>query len=315
MTPRLGQTAITLVILSTGFLLANPATDVAPPTLEPSDDAVRSGRHLYERNCLVCHGRWGDGRGEMAPEMFPKPRPLTSGVFKYRSTPSGFLPTVADLQRTIRNGIAGTSMPAFGSLSDREIQSVIAYLQTLSSRWRRAIHHAPPVPLPNPPTWMKDRITRLPHERNGERLFANLCAACHGPDASGTGPASADLLDVWGQPSRPADLRQPTYRSGPTPQDLYRTLTTGLDGTPMASFAETTSAEERWDLVAWIRSLVPPSPHPTEAFNEPDPTPRPATGATPGLPRPKVPDGTPPDRPSNPYTPTPASSPNVPGPR
>lgn len=52
---------------------------------------------------------------------------------------------------------------------------------------------------------------------------------------------------------RPADLRQPLARSGPGWVDLYRTITTGLDGTPMMGFAEVTRPEERWELVAFIR--------------------------------------------------------------
>ena len=52
---------------------------------------------------------------------------------------------------------------------------------------------------------------------------------------------------------RPADLRQPLARSGPGWGDLYRTITTGLDGTPMMGFSEVTTAEERWELVAFIR--------------------------------------------------------------
>ena len=77
---------------------------------------------MYERQCVICHGRWGDGRGDMARGMIPRPRRFTAGVFKYRSTPSGFLPTDADLARTIRGGIAGTSMPVFaGVLSERDV--------------------------------------------------------------------------------------------------------------------------------------------------------------------------------------------------
>lgn len=304
----------TLLVLLSSSLLAEPATNAVPPWQEPTDEAVRAGRHVYERQCLVCHGRWGDGRGELAPQMYPRPRRLTSGIFKYRSTPSGFLPTLGDLQRTIRNGIAGTSMPAFSSLSRREILSVTAYLQTLSSRWRRPIHHSTPVPLPDPPPWMEDHDVRLPHEQNGARLFAQLCAPCHGSDASGTGAASLDLMDVWDQPSRPPDLRQPVYRSGPTPIDLYRTLTTGLDGTPMASFAETTSEEERWELVAWIRSLAASSRDPAMDFSG-DRSPRPATDAVPEPPPPTTPDGTQRGHPSIPYKPTPTSSPTVPDPR
>jgi len=39
------------------------------------------------------------------------------------------------------------------------------------------------------------------------------------------------------------------------PQDVYRTLTTGMDGTPMPTFADALTPEQRWQLVDFILSL------------------------------------------------------------
>lgn len=234
-------------------LVASNAIPTAVPS-EPPIEWIMAGRHVYERQCLVCHGKWGDGRGELSVGMVPKPRRLTSGLFKYRSTPSGFLPTDADLERTLRTGVAGTSMPSFAALPDREVRSVIAYLKTVSSRWRKATNYAASVRLPSPPEWMEDPGRRKTHQNDGAKIFAHLCAPCHGMDAAGKGPAAAQLEDSWGEPCPPTDLRQSLSRSGPDWIDLYRTLTTGLDGTPMPSFAETTTDQDRWDLVAFIRA-------------------------------------------------------------
>lgn len=234
-------------------MCAGPATnDPAARLPEPDEDLVMQGRYVYERNCQVCHGRWGDGRGEMAKDMFPKPRRLTSGVFKYHTTPPGKLPTDADLEHTIRSGLAGTSMPAFSALPDRDVQAAIAYIKTLSSRWRWATNHAASVEMPAAPDWMGDAEARAPHAAAGAVLFGQLCAPCHGPGADGKGPNAAQLEDQWGQPAPPADLRQPLAHSGPGPRDLYRAVLNGIDGTPMASFAGTTTEAQRWDLVAFI---------------------------------------------------------------
>lgn len=47
-------------------------TNGSPVTVEePSMELVMAGRHVYERQCMVCHGKWGDGRGEMATGMVP----------------------------------------------------------------------------------------------------------------------------------------------------------------------------------------------------------------------------------------------------
>src|SRR5215470_7294553 len=69
------------------------------------------GKVLYQRYCVSCHGPHGDGRGETAVWLVVKPRDFRQGVFKWRSTPSGSLPLVSDLDKTILQGIYNTSMP------------------------------------------------------------------------------------------------------------------------------------------------------------------------------------------------------------
>src|SRR5205807_9462690 len=78
------------------------------------------------------------------------------------------------------------------------------------------------------------------------------CAACHGETGHGDGPAARDLREETGLPVRPADLRYPSrFENGAEPADIYRTLVTGLDGTPMPSYAGALeNADALWDLVA-----------------------------------------------------------------
>ena len=244
-----------VLVGAAGLTATGVGTNASPVTVEePSMELVMAGRHVYERQCLVCHGKWGDGRGEMATGMVPRPRRLTSGIFKYRSTPVGYLPTEADLERTIRTGVAGTSMPSFAGLSDREIRAVIGYVKTLSTRWKRPVNYAPEVQLPPVPGWMEDPLARVAHEKRGAELFAGLCAPCHGASGAGDGPAGVKLEDVWGDPIRPADLRLPLAKSGAGARDLFRTVTLGLDGTPMAGFGDSVPESDRWALVAYIRA-------------------------------------------------------------
>lgn len=249
---RLGRLALGLVA---GLGLA-AATNT--PAFRPIQDSLLpEGRYVFERNCVICHGKWGDGRGEMARDLVPRPRKFTSGVFKFRSTPSGALPTDADLTRTIRGGLFGTAMPTFQHLSDREVSAVIEYLKTFSRKWTEPANHAPSLALPPLPGWFNDAPERTRRAAEGKAVFLANCAACHGETGRGDGPAAAELEDDWGQPAPPMDLTLASLKSGPRPEDIYRVLVTGLNGTPMPSFLETTTETQRWDLVAYLTSLRP----------------------------------------------------------
>ncbi|MBK7998503.1 MAG: c-type cytochrome [Verrucomicrobia bacterium] len=95
---------------------------------------------------------------------------------------------------------------------------------------------------------MKERAIR-------EESSSSPRAPCHGESADGKGPAAASLVDAWDQPALPTDLRSPAIRSGPALTDLYRSIVTGIDGTPMPSFAEAFTDEQRWEIVTHLATL------------------------------------------------------------
>ena len=93
------------------------------------------GYAIYRKNCLHCHGVSGAGDGPTAPFLYPLPRDYRKGIFKFTSTASGAKPDRSDLRRTIKNGLHGTSMPAFDALLvESEIEQVIDYVIFLSMR-------------------------------------------------------------------------------------------------------------------------------------------------------------------------------------
>lgn len=241
-------------------LLATASALTAADPVEPLDfNLYMQGRYVYERNCIVCHGQRGDGNGEMSPTLKPRPRSFREGMFKFRTTPHGMLPTDEDLRRTITRGLSGTAMGMFSHLSAEEVDAVITYVKSFSRRWRKAENHAPAVPLPPPPGWLKDPAALKTHAQSGQKLFVTNCAACHGEKADGKGPAAIALKDIWGIPAAPSDLRQPHLRCGDTPADMFRILATGLNGTPMVSFDKVLTEDQRWDIIAHLISLRLPS--------------------------------------------------------
>lgn len=251
---------ITLLLLAAAAIRADaaPVAETAarnPAFTPPESSLFYAGREVYERNCTICHGARGDGQGEMAAESGVKPRSFRTGDFKYRSTPWGKLPTTEDLIRTIRQGVTGTTMGAFTQLTPGETRAVAEYVKSFSRKWRKPENYAAPVEIPAEPAWLHQPAELQRHAAEGRRTFLATCAACHGEKADGHGPAAAALKDDRGEPAPPADLRQPHLRSGDSFRDIYRVLMTGLNGTPMVSFAETLTPEQKWDVVAWLETL------------------------------------------------------------
>ena len=222
------------------------------PSIEIHD--TLQGYFVYMKNCVFCHGKRGDGKGDMGLTVKPPPRDFGAGVFKYRSTPSGSLPTNDDLTRVVREGIAGTAMPSFEKLPAKDVHAVIEYIKSFSPKWRKPENYAAAVVIPNRPEWFGNERAFVQGADRGRTLYSQMCAACHGNDGSGAGSIT-NLVDSWGNPTPAADLRQSALRSGRRLEDVYRVLVTGLDGTPMPSFAEGTSEEQRWQLVAFIERL------------------------------------------------------------
>jgi mono/diheme cytochrome c family protein len=211
---------------------------------------AKRGKALYERYCIFCHGPEGDGRGESAPYLDPKPRDFTKAVFKCRSTPSGSLPLDSDLYDTISRGIHASGMPSWMPLLRQERVDLVAYIKTFSSAFQEE-KPAAPVEIPPEPPATPESMER------GAQLFQNMnCWSCHGKDGRGHGPSAASLTDDKGNPITPFDFTSGSrFKCGDSDRDMFRDLLTGLDGTPMPSFAAAMTSDQRWDVVHYIRSL------------------------------------------------------------
>jgi mono/diheme cytochrome c family protein len=210
-----------------------------------------SGKKLYLKNCSQCHGEKGDGEGYASPHLRPRPRNFTTGKFKVRTTPNGALPTHQDLINIIRHGMPYTSMPAWPNLADQEVSDLAYFITTFSPDFSNPENVPKLVPLPSAPKSTKESIEL------GKKLYEeNGCVKCHGTVGRADGPSAPTLVDDWGHPIRPADLALSwTFRGGPSREDIFRTLSTGLNGTPMPSFLEALTPEQRWAITDFIASL------------------------------------------------------------
>jgi cytochrome c oxidase cbb3-type subunit 2 len=218
-----------------------------------------TGKQLYFRYCWGCHGFRGDGNGEnwlptgsypTAPYLNIQPRNFDAAVFKCRSTPTGTLPTDQDLYNSIGRGFVMTNMPSWITLTNQQRADLIAFVKSFSPRFK---NEKPGDPI-NVPAEPKLTVESIKH---GQELFQKLeCWKCHGPEGRGDGPSASTLTDSNDQPIRPYNFAVGSrFKCGVTNQDLYKIFITGLDGTPMPSFADVIKPEEAWDLVHFLRTL------------------------------------------------------------
>jgi len=212
-----------------------------------------AGKKNYQRWCIGCHGPYGDGNGENAPWIDPKPRDFTAATFKCRSTPTGTLPTDEDLYDSVARGFTNSNMPHWDALTKQTRIDLVAYVKTFSDRWKTD----KPGDILQIPAETPITIQSIAH---GADLFQKLeCWKCHGQQGRGDGPSASTLTDNKDNPIRPynfaAGADDSRFKCGSTNQDIYKIFMTGVDGTPMPSFNDVIQPNDAWDLVHYLRTL------------------------------------------------------------
>ena len=259
------RTRLILLFVSTAIVFTLSAASLAQETKYSEDQRLGMESHIgnltghaaaaqmnYRRYCLGCHGELGDAEGENAQWLDPKPRNFTLAQFKCRSTPTSTLPTEQDLYDTMGRGLLNSNMPAWFPLPNQERADMVAYVKHFSGKWQTQ-KPGEPIVIPPEPQVTEERV------QAGHALFQRLeCWKCHGPEGRGNGPSADTLTDDLNRPIKPFNFHDTIrFKCGSTDQDLYRIFMTGLDGTPMPSFADNVKPDEAWDLVFYLRSLQP----------------------------------------------------------
>jgi mono/diheme cytochrome c family protein len=123
-------------------------------------------------------------------------------------------------------------MPAWaGILDDTQVAAVAAYIKGFSPRFtsrERSEVLASPKAVPEP------TVASVLRGRNVFLLMK--CFLCHGTRGAGDGPDAPTLKDARGRRIDPRDLRRGEFKGGGSARDLFGTLTTGIDGTPMVAY-------------------------------------------------------------------------------
>jgi cytochrome c oxidase cbb3-type subunit 2 len=213
---------------------------------------AEAGASAYKRFCIGCHGDLGDGLGENAQWIDPKPRNFTIAIFRCRSTPTGTLPTDSDLYDTVGRGMLDSNMPQWRPLTDQDRANLVAYVKHFSPRWTTEKPGTPIVIPPEPPV-TAERI------KEGRVQFQKLeCWKCHGATGRANGPSADTLTDDENRPIKAFNFHDSQrFKCGSSDEAMYKDFMTGLDGSPMPSFADNVTPDQAWDLVMYLRTLQP----------------------------------------------------------
>ena len=178
---------------------------------------LAAGRRLYARNCASCHGDQGMGNGPGAAGMIPAPPAVGSAEQMHDVSP-------ALMYRVVTVGIAGTPMISWSNtLTSDERWDIVAYLTSLRA---------------------------TPEQRlEGEGLFLQQCAACHGAGGGADGPYSAALTRL------PPELDSFGWQAARSDAQLAEVIRNGVPATAMPPSRGLTDREVG-GMVAYVRTLA-----------------------------------------------------------
>lgn len=260
-------------------MIVIPGTALAAMPDPIKKDLLEKGKKVYFKRCVWCHGVEGGGDGPSADRLFTRPRNFIQGTFKIRVTDSGELPMDINLINTVKNGLQGSAMPAWGEfLAEDEILAVVQFVKSLvqDREWDDEDEEVNNViteisadngkgPLGDAPWAATSGPYHLgvpqEHIDAGKELFIkNKCFECHGGEGRGDG--NPTMKDDWGFPIVAANWQQcwnfrGARRDPFNPFVIARTISTGLNGTPMPNFREQLTGPERWQVAAFVNSLCP----------------------------------------------------------
>jgi len=249
--------AVPILMLGISAFLTAPA--------DAADDVPKlRARELYVQHCARCHGLNGTGDGDAHTMQRPWPRDFTTGEYKFRSTPAGTLPLLSDVERVVAHGIPRTSMSGYAKwLTPEEIKLVSEYVLDLSRT--SGLPEAPEKAIRIPSDLETGGISAgdaggalldAPRLARGKAVFAANCVSCHGADGRGLGELAGQMKDEDGFLINPVDLTDAHgYGGGSSAADIYKTLTTGIPGSPMPMFGASMDDAARADVAAYVRSL------------------------------------------------------------
>ena len=235
---------------------------------EPKLNAAGKGRQVYVREgCVYCHSQFvrpqdRDFGSKVRPGDYANETPHVLGTSRTGpdlSNEGGKLPDqwhIGHLKNP-RDYTPGSIMPSFSYLDDKDLQNLVAYLQTLGRKrfddphnreiyeayypeadvafWQASEHHKP-------------NVDSAAAANSGAGIYRQNCAVCHGTNGLGNGPNALSMA------KKPANFSRPYFKSYSDKTWYYR-VAEGVPGTRMPRWKLKLEPEQMWYLVAFLKTL------------------------------------------------------------
>lgn len=218
-------------------------------TFDYTVDKASEGQRLYDAYCLSCHGEDLNGQGKVSAMLDPYPRDFSNYQF--------VISYEERFKNSIRNGVAGTAMPAWKNvLGDEEIEMLVEFIKkkTLANapqNFKRMDVKLPKIGDPERLDYKgKGALIEAGDPEHGYVAFQSNCASCHGKLANGKGPNAYAL-----EHPLPRNLINKEFLNQTAVSDerLYQSILLGVAGAPMPSH-DFLKDQTIMDIIAFIRS-------------------------------------------------------------
>jgi high-affinity iron transporter len=177
---------------------------------------VAEGKAIYAQRCASCHGESGLGDGPAGRGLNPAPPAVGTAELMHGQSPGL-------TYRVVSVGIAGTPMAGYaGTLTPQQRWNVVSYITSLRSTEAQRLE--------------------------GEGLYTQRCASCHGATGAGDGAMARSLSRL------PPDIGTVAWQSEHSDDHLAEVVRAGIPGTAMPPSNEL-SPEQALSVVAYLRTL------------------------------------------------------------
>jgi high-affinity iron transporter len=177
---------------------------------------LAEGKTIFEASCASCHGAAGQGDGPASATMNPRPPAIGTAAHMHGVSP-------AMTYRILSVGIAGTPMAGFaGTLTPEQRWNVVAYVNSLRSSRAQLLE--------------------------GEGLYLQRCASCHGAVGAGDGALARALTKL------PPELASMAWQAEHSDEEIATAVRDGVPASAMPPSRDLTP-EQAASVVAYVRTL------------------------------------------------------------